>query len=229
VDGRDDARAWASIAAHWRSLGNPYQVALARWREAEAILSEAAAAGEDARQARTQARTPLLDAYALASELGALPLAGRLAELAGRALISLPDGGRFAARASTPAGEDLVPLAMGTDLDDSRRPASGGGDGRVGGPGDRRRAARSGAGGLASVFAGPPAARRRDTFGLSSREREVLGLIVDGRTNREIGEHLFISQKTVGVHVGNILAKLGVSGRVEAATAALRLGLAERV
>jgi DNA-binding CsgD family transcriptional regulator len=118
---------------------------------------------------------------------------------------------------------------MGTDLEDSRRPASGGGDGRVGGPGDRRRAARSGAGGLASVFAGPPAARRRDTFGLSSREREVLGLIVDGRTNREIGEHLFISQKTVGVHVGNILAKLGVSGRVEAATAALRLGLAERV
>jgi DNA-binding CsgD family transcriptional regulator len=85
---------------------------------------------------------------------------------------------------------------------------------------------RAAAAGLASAFAGPPTARRKDTFGLSSREREVLGLIVEGRTNREIGEHLFISQKTVGVHVGNILAKLGVSGRVEAATAALRLGLA---
>ena len=67
---------------------------------------------------------------------------------------------------------------------------------------------------------------RADTFGLSSREREVLGLISQGRTNREIGERLFISQKTVGVHVGNILSKLGVSGRVEAAAVAIRLGLA---
>ena len=50
-----------------------------------------------------------------------------------------------------------------------------------------------------------------DTFGLSKRELEVLALIAQGRTNREIGDRLFISQKTVGVHVGNILAKLGVS------------------
>ena len=50
-------------------------------------------------------------------------------------------------------------------------------------------------------------------------------LIAQGRTNREIGDRLFISQKTVGVHVGNILAKLGVSGRVEAAAVAIRLGL----
>jgi DNA-binding CsgD family transcriptional regulator len=216
VDGHDDPRAWAVIAADWQSLGNPYQVALARWREAEAMLSEAAAAGEDARQARSQARTPLLDAYGLAMELGALPLAVRLAELAGRALINLPDGGRFAARASKPAVADSVPVDVGA--------ASGGGNGD--GRGDGRRSVRAAAAGLASAFAGPPTARRKDTFGLSSREREVLGLIVEGRTNREIGEHLFISQKTVGVHVGNILAKLGVSGRVEAATAALRLGLA---
>jgi DNA-binding CsgD family transcriptional regulator len=64
-----------------------------------------------------------------------------------------------------------------------------------------------------------------DTFGLSRRELEVLGLIAQGRTNREIGDRLFISQKTVGVHVGNILSKLGVSGRVEAAAVAIRLGL----
>ena len=72
-----------------------------------------------------------------------------------------------------------------------------------------------------------PARRRwaRDTFGLSKRELEVLRLIAQGRTNREIGDRLFISQKTVGVHVGNILAKLGVSGRVEAAAVAIRLGL----
>ena len=66
---------------------------------------------------------------------------------------------------------------------------------------------------------------RADTFGLSRREHEVLALISEGRTNREIGERLFISQKTVGVHVGNILSKLGVSGRVEAAAVAIRLGL----
>jgi DNA-binding NarL/FixJ family response regulator len=53
----------------------------------------------------------------------------------------------------------------------------------------------------------------------------VLALIAEGRTNREIGERLFISQKTVGVHVGNILAKLGASGRVEAAMVAIRLEL----
>jgi DNA-binding CsgD family transcriptional regulator len=64
-----------------------------------------------------------------------------------------------------------------------------------------------------------------DTFGLSRRELEVLAQIAQGRTNREIGDRLFISQKTVGVHVGNILAKLGVSGRVEAAAVAIRLGL----
>ena len=73
---------------------------------------------------------------------------------------------------------------------------------------------------------GEAPAPRADTFGLSRREHEVLALISEGRTNREIGERLFISQKTVGVHVGNILAKLGVSGRVEAAAVAIRLGLA---
>jgi len=54
---------------------------------------------------------------------------------------------------------------------------------------------------------------------------EVLILVVDGRTNREIGEALFISPKTASVHVSNILSKLEVDGRVEAATMALRVGL----
>jgi DNA-binding CsgD family transcriptional regulator len=79
--------------------------------------------------------------------------------------------------------------------------------------------------GVIGAIEAPP---RGDTFGLSGREREVLAQISRGRTNREIGERLFISQKTVGVHVGNILAKLGVSGRVEAAAVAIRLGLTER-
>ncbi|HSL76583.1 MAG TPA: response regulator transcription factor, partial [Candidatus Limnocylindrales bacterium] len=67
--------------------------------------------------------------------------------------------------------------------------------------------------------------RRATPGGLSARELEVLRLIADGRSNGEIGEALFISRKTAGVHVTHILDKLGVSNRVEAAMAAGRLGL----
>jgi DNA-binding CsgD family transcriptional regulator len=66
-----------------------------------------------------------------------------------------------------------------------------------------------------------PAAR----LGLTPREHEVLLLVAAGRTNREIGAELFMSEKTASVHVSRILAKLGVSGRVEAAAVAHRLGL----
>ncbi|MGW1164999.1 helix-turn-helix transcriptional regulator [Streptomyces sp. NPDC002550] len=62
-------------------------------------------------------------------------------------------------------------------------------------------------------------------LGLTSRERDVLRLVSAGRTNRQIAEELFISPKTASVHVSNILGKLGVSGRGEAAATAHRLGL----
>ncbi|GGW74504.1 helix-turn-helix transcriptional regulator [Streptomyces lucensis JCM 4490] len=62
-------------------------------------------------------------------------------------------------------------------------------------------------------------------LGLTSRERDVLRLVAAGRTNRQIAETLFISPKTASVHVSNILAKLGVSGRGEAAALAHRLEL----
>lgn len=61
------------------------------------------------------------------------------------------------------------------------------------------------------------AVHHRGAGGLTAREREVLGLVSQGRTNREIGEALFITEKTASVHVSNILAKLGVSNRGEAA------------
>jgi DNA-binding NarL/FixJ family response regulator len=57
---------------------------------------------------------------------------------------------------------------------------------------------------------------------LSERELKVLDLIADGMTNREIGEELFLSEKTVKHHVSDILAKLGLSRRVEAAAFAIR-------
>ena len=64
-----------------------------------------------------------------------------------------------------------------------------------------------------------------DELGLTPREREVLALLADGRTNRQIAEALFISDKTASVHVSNILAKLGVANRGEAAAVAHRLRL----
>ncbi len=61
--------------------------------------------------------------------------------------------------------------------------------------------------------------------GLTSREREVLALLAEGLTNRQIGERLYIAEKTASVHVSNILAKLGAGGRTEAVTVAHRRGL----
>ena len=63
------------------------------------------------------------------------------------------------------------------------------------------------------------------SLGLTHREAEVLALVATGRTNRQIGQALFITPKTASVHVSRILAKLGVTGRGEAAAIAHRLGL----
>jgi DNA-binding NarL/FixJ family response regulator len=62
-------------------------------------------------------------------------------------------------------------------------------------------------------------------FGLTSRELEVLRLLADGMSNKEIAAELFISPKTASVHVSNIYGKLGVESRVAAATTAHALGL----
>src|SRR5690606_12185405 len=64
-----------------------------------------------------------------------------------------------------------------------------------------------------------------DRLGLTRREREVLALVADGRSNRQIGEQLYMAESTAGVHVSHILAKLGVTRRSEAAAVAHRMGL----
>jgi DNA-binding NarL/FixJ family response regulator len=60
---------------------------------------------------------------------------------------------------------------------------------------------------------------------LTPREAEILALVAQGRTNGEIGKQLFISTKTVSVHVSNILGKLEAASRTEAAAIARRDGL----
>jgi DNA-binding CsgD family transcriptional regulator len=215
VDGADEQSMWDALASRWAALGNPYETARARWRQAEATL--AAATG---RRGRAVARRPLIEAATIASELGAQPLLRELHDLAGRARLPLP----------SEIEAEFATVAVGGN-------GTGGhaADGHEVGevvngeaPVDARVAVAAGASAVVRTVVGEPVVARPNTFGLSGREREVLGLIAQGRTNREIGQRLFISQKTVGVHVGNILAKLAVSGRVEAAAVAIRLGLTER-
>jgi DNA-binding CsgD family transcriptional regulator/tetratricopeptide (TPR) repeat protein len=202
--GRDDPARWADLAARWHAIGDPYREARARWRQAEATMGGAIAGPggardrTDARLVRAGAREPLIAAVNLAMGLRARPLLRRLHELAGRALIALPpEVDELLAQPAPPPIGPRAQVNAGAVVDmSSAQPVP------------------------SSRPAGGP-----DTFGLSKRELEVLALIAQGRTNREIGDRLFISQKTVGVHVGNILAKLGVSGRVEAAAVSIRLGL----
>ena len=65
-----------------------------------------------------------------------------------------------------------------------------------------------------------------ERLGLTPRETEVLALVAAGRTNRQIGDELYVSDKTASVHVSNILRKLGVNSRVDAAAVAQRIGIA---
>jgi DNA-binding CsgD family transcriptional regulator/tetratricopeptide (TPR) repeat protein len=152
---------WAEAAGRWRARENPYLVAYALWRAAEASLVD----GD-----RTAAAEALAEAYRTATGLGARPLGAAIEALAARARLDLAVDDRTA----TPAG------------------------------------ARTAA---------------EDPFGLTRRERDVLPLLVKGRTNRQIAQELFISENTAGVHVSNILGKLGVATRTEAAGIAARLGL----
>jgi DNA-binding CsgD family transcriptional regulator len=62
-----------------------------------------------------------------------------------------------------------------------------------------------------------------DLFGLTARERQVLALLAEGATNRQIGAALFMAEKTASVHVSRILSKLGVRSRTQAAAVAHRL------
>jgi DNA-binding CsgD family transcriptional regulator/tetratricopeptide (TPR) repeat protein len=160
--GPSDPAAWAAAVADWERLGQPYRLAYAGFRHAEALL---AGAGD-----REVAAVVLGRAAAITGRLGARPLDSEVRALAQRARLDL----------APPTAAATPPVGVPT-----------------------------------------PAAQ----LGLTRREVEVLALVAAGRSNRQIAQALFISPRTASVHVSNILAKLGVAGRVEAAAIAHRLGL----
>jgi DNA-binding CsgD family transcriptional regulator len=79
--------------------------------------------------------------------------------------------------------------------------------------------------GTKKIPRGPRPSTRENPAGLTRREVEVLALIAEGLTNREIAGRLFISVKTVDHHVSALLAKLGARGRMQAMLEGMRLGL----
>jgi DNA-binding CsgD family transcriptional regulator/tetratricopeptide (TPR) repeat protein len=233
VEGRDDPATWAGLAAAWAELGDPYEAARCHWREAEALLDRSRG-----RSARAPAKEPLYAAAEGAYALGAWPLLRAVAELSRRALLPLPKpieaalegrpeprpAPRLAVAASAGPGRPGAP-ASGHRSGDGGRDSTRDATSQAGGPG--RASPRHPEATLIADFSAPAQEAQRD-FGLSKRELEVLALIAEGRSNPEIGRQLYITRKTVAVHVSSILTKLGVSGRVEAAAAAIRLGLTER-
>ena len=161
LDGSSSPERWADAAARFAEIPDPFGVAYARYRAAEAVLRRDGV--------KADVGSLLADAAHGAAELGAMPLHRSIETLARRARVPL---------------ERPEPAEGRAPAQPEPRPA-----------------------------------------GLSRREIEVLRLVAEGRSNGEIGEALFISRKTAGVHVTHILDKLGVANRLEAAMAASRLGL----
>ena len=253
--GRAEAGEWASIAEGWLGLRIPYAAAKARWWEAAAALRarDQRPHAKEALQAAWELAAglparPLMRELANLAGRGRVPLPEASIELTGRSMPvavgpGRPDASAPAAPAfpfGAPSGEaDATQLSLDAtgrwpvELEGERAIAPGIAGALAGLPSAEAVATNgltfaplSATGRAISErllpFEAPPP---KDPFNLSPREYEVLEVIAEGRTNREIAERLFISERTVAVHVRNILAKLGVSGRVEATSVAIRLGL----
>jgi DNA-binding CsgD family transcriptional regulator len=156
---RNSPASWAAAGDRWQDIERPYEVALMRWRQAEAAVE-----AEDRAAASEAARAALRTA----DRLGAQWLQGEVEALAQRARLQLGEG-------------DTAAAERGERDESSEEP-----------------------------------------FGLTPRERQVLTLIAEGATNRQIGAALFMAEKTASVHVSRILGKLGVQSRTQAAAVALR-------
>ncbi len=71
----------------------------------------------------------------------------------------------------------------------------------------------------------PSGSARRNEFSLTQRENDILALLAEGKSNREIAGNLFLSEKTVKAHLAAVFRKLGVSNRTQAAMAAVAMGV----
>ena len=183
LEGASNADRWAAAAATWEALRMPYPRAYALMREGQAALA--------GRRDRTRATAAILAAWAIASELGARPLLGKLEELAGRAGVRLSPEPPEDDHAASPAEPDR---RWSINPDRPQHQAHVGERGR---------------------------------YDLTRRELEVLDLLAAGRSDGEIATSLFISRKTVSVHVANIKAKLGAESRVGIVTSAIELSVIE--
>jgi predicted ATPase/DNA-binding CsgD family transcriptional regulator len=168
----------------------------------EALVQRALCAAESARAAGEATSALWEDAARPAAGLG-LVLEEAYARLRGAECL-VHAGDRAAAQETLDAGLVLASAAGARWLEGELRALA-------------RRARLTTADGDAGAEGAP--------LGLTERELAVLELLAEGLTNRQIGERLFMAQKTASVHVSRILAKLDVDNRVEAATAAQRLGL----
>ena len=196
---------------------------LARARTARGELEEARAALEALREIERAVGTPALRASVdLAEGLaggggrrprpGAAPVRGR------RPIASSEAAGRFeAAQARIELATTLVALGR-TDVAEQEAASALDQLLELGAEVEAERARRLQ---WELSAATTPALR----FGLTPREREVLGLIAEGLTNRQIAERLVVSEHTVHRHVTNILRKLDLPSRTAAAALAARLGL----
>ena len=72
---------------------------------------------------------------------------------------------------------------------------------------------------------GPNGNGRRNEYSLTQREHDILVLLSEGRSNREIAQHLYLSEKTVKAHLAAIFRKLGVTNRTQAAMMAVQMGV----
>jgi len=208
INGVADPATWSSLAEAWAARSMPYRQAKVRWWQALDVL--AAAPENDRESARVEAQVPLAESYRLAQQLGAQPLLRAVVDLGKRARVSLPEPASespvVAVGPGAPGAADAVAVGPGTsDVPGAGSP-------------DIVRAIDEQV--IASLRKAPA-----DSYGLSPREQEVLNILAEGRTDRDIAARLFISQRTVHVHVRRILFKLGVSSRTEAAGIAIRQGL----
>jgi DNA-binding CsgD family transcriptional regulator len=212
IRGRSVSAVWDRLARAWAARPIPYQAAKARWWQTLALL-QSSGSREDARHA-------LAEAWAGAAGLPARPLLRALADLAARGRLPLPEGAETLAELVRVPVEPRTLVPVGPGLTVGAVPGSARASDRA-----RRARGEEVSRAIAERLGKPDGSGLALPFGLSPRELDVLLIICEGRTDREIAERLFISERTVHVHVRRVLAKLGVASRTQAASLALRQGL----